>query len=326
MLSQQSLPSSCVELPSGAPCYSDLIDNSLRTYTPVRLKSGVTVQVGENVIESCPGILEDLNHDTIGCLSCLPPSVRRLVRRTKIWVNYSYCYGPVINPKYVHHTTAHHYSGWLLCVRDKEEKQESIEIYNAAEYQRSRLHYNGSGLILHEICHIIHQKILPGGLCNAMVIEIYNIAKESGKYDKVLRRDWALKDIDTDMAYCMINHKEFFAEISVAFLADCYHDVDGSGTTNMDKCSPPFIAPAVIERIQQHASEESNRSSCSSKCNIMPRIDCMILPHCSKFFPFTKGQLRRYDPRVFKCFVKLWQFIEGWEDHEGKRCYYCEWF
>lgn len=137
--------------------------------------------------------------------------------------------------------------------------------------------------------------------------------------------DWALKDVDTDMAYCIINHKEFFAEISVSYLADSYHDFDGAGTTIMAKCSPPFVSPAVIERIQQQTLQDS-QSSCSSKCRVMPRIDCMVLPHCSKFFPFTKGQLRRYDPRVFKCFVKIWQYIEGWEDPELKRCYSCEWF
>lgn len=189
-----------------------------------------------------------------------------------------------------------------------------------------RLHYNGSGLILHELCHIIHQKVLPGGLANAMVVEIHNMAKESGKYARVLRRDWALKEVDTDLAYCIINHKEFFAEISVAYLADCYHEVDGAGFTNMAKCSPPFVSSAVVERIQQQMADDG-KVSCAGRCRIFARTDSsVILPHCSKFFPFTKGQLRRYDPRVFKCFVKLWQYIEGWEDPEMNRCYSCEWF
>eukprot|EP00578_Thalassiosira_sp_NH16_P028004 CAMPEP_0181087380 /NCGR_PEP_ID=MMETSP1071-20121207/6241_1 /TAXON_ID=35127 /ORGANISM="Thalassiosira sp., Strain NH16" /LENGTH=328 /DNA_ID=CAMNT_0023169263 /DNA_START=17 /DNA_END=1000 /DNA_ORIENTATION=+ len=315
--SSQSLVTSCPPSPS-----IELIDNSTRPYRSMKLKCGVTVQVGENVMEISPGIIDDLNHDLIGCLSVLPASTRRLVRRTRIWVNHTYCYGPVIDPKHISHTTAHHFSGWLLCMRDNPEKEESIEIYNAGEYQRSRLHYNGSGLILHELCHIIHQKVLPGGLGNAMVIEIHEMSQENGKYTKVLRRDWALNDIDTDMAYCIINHKEFFAEISVAFLADFYHDVDGAGTTTMVNCSPPFVSPAVIDRIQQHALPDS-KPLFTSRCRLTTRADCIILPHCSKFFPFTKGQLRRYDPRVFKCFVKIWQFIEGWEDDEGRCC--CEW-
>lgn len=67
--------------------WSELIDNSTRVYLSFKLKCGVTVQVGKNVLETCPQILEVLNHDLIGCLSVLPASIRKLVRRTKIWVN-----------------------------------------------------------------------------------------------------------------------------------------------------------------------------------------------------------------------------------------------
>mmetsp|Transcript_20771 Transcript_20771/g.42566 ORF Transcript_20771/g.42566 Transcript_20771/m.42566 type:complete len:429 (-) Transcript_20771:112-1398(-) len=310
---------------------SNLVDNSSRVYCPFRLKCGVTVQVGENVLEACPKILEQLNVDLVCCLHVLPASVRWLVRRTKIWVNRTYSYGPVNNPKSVNHTTAHHFAGWLMCVRDNPQKQESIEIYNAAEYQKMRLHYNGCGLILHELCHIIHQKTLPGGLDNAMVVEIHNKAHESGKYTKVLRRDWALKEVDTDMAYCIVNHKEFFAEISVSYLADFYHDVDGAGTTDMAKCSPPFVAPSIVDRIRQKAMDDQPRqhnNECrqtipNGKYRVIPRIDNMVLPHCNKFFPFTKGQLRRYDPRVYKCFVRLWQYIECWEDDKRSNCGRC---
>ncbi|KAL3800541.1 hypothetical protein ACHAW5_002000 [Stephanodiscus triporus] len=227
-----------------------------------------------------------------------------------------YSFGPASNPTSVYHTTTHHFPGWLLYARDNPAKASSIEIYNAAEYQRMRLHYNCSGLILHEICHIIHQHVLPGGLGNAMIIELHEISEQCGKYAKVLRRDWALKDVDTDMAYCILNHKEFFAEISVAFLADFYQDV-GAGTTIMAKCSPPFVSPAIIERIRQQSSV-SMRSCVSGT-----RLSIMVVPHCAKFFPFTRSQLRRYDPRVFKSFVKLWQFIEDWEDFDGRRCYDC---
>lgn len=207
-------------------------------------------------------------------------------------------------------------------VRDKSEKTNSIEIYNAGEYQRMRLHYNGHGLLLHELCHIIHQQVLPDGLDNAMVIEFHKVAKESGKYSRVLRRDWALKDIDTDMAYCLVNHKEFFSEISVAYLADCYHGVEKEGTTVMARCSPPFISTDVLERIQQQAED-----SMWYKCRVVSKSNhAVLVPHCSKFFPFTKDQLRLFDPRVYQCFVKLWQFIECWEDVKGKGCDWCDWF
>jgi hypothetical protein len=66
----------------------EFIDNSKLVYQSLKLKCGVIVQIGEGVLEECgPKILEELNHDLIGCLSVLPHSVRALVRRTKIWVN-----------------------------------------------------------------------------------------------------------------------------------------------------------------------------------------------------------------------------------------------
>ncbi|KAL7514682.1 hypothetical protein ACHAXN_012584 [Cyclotella atomus] len=302
------------------PSLADFIDNSKRIYTPHKLRCGVTVQVGEGVLEECPTVLRDLNHDLIGCLSVLPPSVRSLVRRTKIWLNRTYSFGPKSDPKNVKHTTAHHFAGWLYCVRDNPEKEESIEIYNASEYLKTRAHYNGGGLMLHELCHIIHQKVLPGGLENTMVSEIYKVAKESNKYNTVLRRDWAMKETETDMAYCIVNHKEFFAEISTTFLADFYHEVDGAGGHDMERSSPPIVSAAVIERIAESFGDGS-----FGKYQIIEDAN-RVIPHCNKFFPFTKGQLRLYDPRVYKCFEKLWKQIECWEDKDKRRCESCVWF
>jgi hypothetical protein len=210
-------------------------------------------------------------------------------------------------------------------VQDTSEKEASVEIYNSVEYLNLRLHYNGCGLILHELCHIIHQKTLPGGLNNMLVFEMHKIAEESGRYQRVLRRDWALKQVDTDVAYCTLNHKEFFAEISVSYLSDFYHDVDGAGTRDMLKCSPPFVSPVIIERMQQQQQQQQQKQG-----NIHENEKSLVewrdltklgrcLPHCNKFFPFTKGQLRRYDPRVYKCFAKLWQYIESWQDAD-RRC------
>lgn len=153
-----------------------------------------------------------------------------------------------------------------------------------------------------------------------LVFEMHKIAKENGRYERVLRRDWALNEVDTDVAYCTLNHKEFFAEISVSYLADFYHYVDGGGTVDMLKCSPPFVSPVVIERMQKQQQELQQKNGKS----LVEWKDLTKfgrgLPHCNKFYPFTKGQLRRYDPRVYKCFAKLWQYIESWEDNDDRRC------
>lgn len=84
---------------------SNLVDNSSRIYYPFRLKCGVTVQVGEHVLDASPNLLDQLNLDLVCCLHVLPASVRWLVRRTKIWVNRTYVYEFVSLVSYVffHH-------------------------------------------------------------------------------------------------------------------------------------------------------------------------------------------------------------------------------
>ncbi len=59
-------------------------------------------------------VLDALQKDVDQCFKVLPTSVHNLLRRTQIWVNYSYCYGPRHDPKRVTHTTAHHGEGWLI--------------------------------------------------------------------------------------------------------------------------------------------------------------------------------------------------------------------
>lgn len=46
-------------------CMDEFIDNSKRIYTPNKLRCGVTVQVGDRVLEECPTVLEDLNNDLV---------------------------------------------------------------------------------------------------------------------------------------------------------------------------------------------------------------------------------------------------------------------
>lgn len=52
-----------------------------------------------------------------------------------------------------------------------------------------RLHWNGCGLLLHELCHLIHQFCF--GLEDEGIEGLYEQARTSGLYDQTLRRDWA---------------------------------------------------------------------------------------------------------------------------------------
>ena len=98
--------------------------------------------------------------------------------------------------------------------------------------------------------------------------------------------------------------------------------MDGAGSTVMGECSPPFLLPAVFDRLEQQAMD-GGKSPCANtfRCTAGQSGDGMFLPHCSNFFPFTRGQLRRHDPQAFKCFAKLWEFIEEWEDAKEKWCF-----
>eukprot|EP00557_Chaetoceros_sp_GSL56_P007242 CAMPEP_0176487302 /NCGR_PEP_ID=MMETSP0200_2-20121128/6051_1 /TAXON_ID=947934 /ORGANISM="Chaetoceros sp., Strain GSL56" /LENGTH=395 /DNA_ID=CAMNT_0017884105 /DNA_START=611 /DNA_END=1798 /DNA_ORIENTATION=- len=196
------------------------------------------------------------------------------------------------NPKILKHTTAHHHRQWLDAVYDLPQKAKGVEIYNCFEYETMRLHWNGCGLILHELCHLIHQLVLKDGLENQMVLNAFGCAIESGLYDEVLRRDWAFlvgeddeEEESVDAAYATINHKEFFSEISVAFLSRGYDfgfwnwtrnkrrkvveggggsggdDVDARVAFHQDMwlCSPPFMSPEVLARKEAFMRSAAHR-------------------------------------------------------------------
>uniref|UniRef100_A0A7S0F795 Uncharacterized protein n=1 Tax=Craspedostauros australis TaxID=1486917 RepID=A0A7S0F795_9STRA len=175
------------------------IDNTTRVYIPVHLPCGVEVRCCPDVFKSAPLVLRSLQIDLSQCLKVLPWSVHHLIRRTRIWLNNSYVYGDLHNPNMLRHTTTHHDETWLVeCAHDIPEKACDVEIYNCMDYEQTRLHWNGCGLILHELCHVLHQHVLEDGLDNESVMAAFDTAKKSGLYNQCLRRDWAGQAEDTD--------------------------------------------------------------------------------------------------------------------------------
>jgi hypothetical protein len=207
-----------------------------------------------------------------------------------------------------------------------------------------RLHWNGAGLICHELCHLIHQFALDNGLANATVVQAYLNAKASGRYDKSQRRDWAGQECDSDIAYAMVDHKEFWAEMSVTYLCDTYPNLD---KVSMDMCSPPYMDPVVAERVQQcqlrsnltqslGGIPKQQLASSTSKLVVVPEKslwkrfvqrlkECFHpnnkkelanqpCPPCNKFYPFTRGQLRGHDNETYSVINELWREIEQWDD------------
>ena len=125
------------------------------------------------------------------------------------------------------------------------------------------------------------------------------------------RRDWAGRDCDTDTAYCTINHKEFFSEISVAYLCNSYGSLDADiREGDMASCSPPFLSDIEDDKI--------HILCCFS------RLLCKKRNHCNKFFPFTRRQLEIYDPATFSVIRRSWDLISSWDDpHSNNSCTSC---
>jgi hypothetical protein len=113
---QQEKETCCTRTTTGsAPPIKILINNAYNIYYPVQLRRcGVVLMCQPDVLVQCPTIIQHLQNDVLYCLHILPISVRSLIRRTKIWINLSYCYGRYDEPTYVNHTTTHHHEAWLL--------------------------------------------------------------------------------------------------------------------------------------------------------------------------------------------------------------------
>lgn len=195
--------------------------------------------------------------------------------------------------------------------------------------------WNGCGLLLHEFVHLIHQECL--GLDHSSIKKLYTEAYKSGRYEEVLRRDWAGQDEDFDMAYAMVDPKEFFAEMSVAYLSGGYRNLDTANPTQMMDCSPPLLEPTVIARIMRiknledqpyHKPTRTGILGLLAPTRLVPKIriidpvwqegalarNCRDIKHCNKFYPFTSGQLRHYDTVLFRAMRDIWSEIALYDD------------
>jgi hypothetical protein len=216
--------------------------------------------------------------------------------------------------------------------RDRPEKALGIEIYNAHDYIRMRQYWNGCGLLLHELCHLIHQQVF--GLDDPVIYALYQRASASGRYECVVRRDWILqerKDTITDRSYAMVDHKEFFAEMSVTYWATGYADLDHASMLDAaaDRCSPP---PSINDKTTKPMDGDNGNdlvaaTSYNRTLQWFERTIWSLLPwslspsrHCNKFYPFTRGQLQSHDAPLEREMDALWQKIAEWEDPKEEQC------
>jgi hypothetical protein len=210
--------------------------------------------------------------------------------------------------------------------RDRRDKALGIEIYDAREFLRMRRHWNGAGgLLLHEYCHLIHQHVF--GLDDLRIQRLYAVAVASKRYECVPRRDWTDRPQSTDMGYCLVDHKEFFAELSVTFWSRGYVELDAADHDDILACSPPLLDEAVQrERVMAQRVRGHNGNGSTTPCTpLLAAPDhaavaavaartTVTTTHCNKFYPFTSGQFRHCDPAMYEEFAALWQMIADWTD------------
>ena len=108
------MPTDIKVMYSNTPNQEQMIDNSRINYVAIKLRCGVIAMCRTNILTCCISVLRSINKDVLQCLEMMPCSVHALIRRTKIWVNVSYSYGPKKTPRLLRHTTAHHHDAWLL--------------------------------------------------------------------------------------------------------------------------------------------------------------------------------------------------------------------
>ena len=132
----------------------------------------------------------------------LPPKAVEHLKRVVIWFELS-------SP----HNT---YTGMYLSSEDRleraginPEKAKSIEII-APQYIDARTTYGEHWVILHELAHAYHDRVI--GFGNQQVKDVFKTIRAAGLYRRV-RRGFNTRH----HGYALSNYREYFAEISTAY-------------------------------------------------------------------------------------------------------------
>ncbi|MBI1368782.1 MAG: metallopeptidase [Planctomycetes bacterium] len=131
----------------------------------------------------------------------MQPAPLAQMRKTEIWVEYDYPWRGQYHPK--------DNAKWLVDHGYIPEKAGTIEVASA----KNLMEWAGSPvmMILHELTHSYHDKVL--GFNDPRIIKLYEQAKASGKFDKVIRDSGR-----EEKHYGLTTPQEYFAEMSEAYL------------------------------------------------------------------------------------------------------------
>eukprot|EP01032_Pedospumella_encystans_P027662 gene27662-31254_t len=99
---------------------------------------------------------------------------------------------------------------------------------SAALYLRYRHCWSDGAILVHEFAHAVHDKLVPGGFMCEIIEKAFKVAMESGRFQFVCVYQADGTKLKANAPAC-INCKEFFAELSTAYL---YSSVDKDAEFN----------------------------------------------------------------------------------------------
>lgn len=142
-------------------------------------------------------------------------AVEYLRENCPVWVNLSIKYGPKACPIRGTYCCYHPSKDWLVENGLNPLKHKCVEINDGPGYKKDHAYWGPGGLMLHEFCHAYHHRMLPDGYENKEILTCYEQAMKEGLYDMVKVHGPQGPEAT---AYACTNDKEYFAELSTAFL------------------------------------------------------------------------------------------------------------
>lgn len=169
-----------------------------------RSVEGWTVRVHKSLLEQDRELgdraLEQVRSHLLQVKTRVPEAILPRLQEVTIWLN--------VRPEGA--AEYHPSRGWLASNGHNPEKAKCVEVGNVANYLRySR---DQQSILLHELAHAYHDQVL--GFEETRIRDRFEAAKEAGLYDSILHVSGRI-----ERHYALSNEKEFFAEMTEAFLA-----------------------------------------------------------------------------------------------------------
>jgi len=190
-------------------------DTSTKVYE-LRILGGWPVYAEPDWFKGDSSLERRLADDLREVTKILPHHAMEYLRQNcPIWVNSSIKFGPRACPIQGRACCYHPCKQWLIDNGMSERKQKCIEINDGLNYKKDLDLWGRGGLMLHELSHAYHHRMLPDGYDNKEILACYKQAMKEGLYDKVKVHGTQGPEAK---AYACTNDKEYFAELSTAFL------------------------------------------------------------------------------------------------------------